>query len=149
MTFDGFIAGPNNKLDWMLQTADQEMTGDIVSMLKSADTGFMGYPTAVGMIPYWSSTAKNQSASKGEHDIAQVVNNVHAIVISNRQEKLEWDNSELLLVEDDKDLVAAVAKIKRRTGKNIGVPGGVRTGQTFVRLGLIDEYILMVHPVTI
>ena len=29
------------------------------------------------------------------------------------------------------------------------MPGGVRTEQTFVRLGLIDEYILMVHPVAI
>ena len=29
------------------------------------------------------------------------------------------------------------------------MPGGIRTAQTFVRLGLIDEYVLMVHPVTI
>jgi riboflavin biosynthesis pyrimidine reductase len=29
------------------------------------------------------------------------------------------------------------------------VPGGIRTAQTFVRLGLVDEYVLMVHPVAI
>lgn len=149
MTLDGFISGPNNELDWMLQTADPEMNSDIVNLLNTADAGLMGYPTASGMIPYWSNAAKNPSASKSEHDIAQVVNNVHAIVVSNREEKLEWKNSELLLAKNDNDLVEAVTKIKRKPGRDIGVPGGVRTAQTFVRLGLIDEYILMVHPIAI
>ena len=27
--------------------------------------------------------------------------------------------------------------------------GGVRTGQTFARLRLVDEYVLMVHPIAI
>ena len=29
------------------------------------------------------------------------------------------------------------------------MPGGVRTAQRFTRLGLIDEYVLHVHPVAI
>jgi hypothetical protein len=33
MTFDGFFSGPNNELDWMSQTADQEMNDDIVALL--------------------------------------------------------------------------------------------------------------------
>jgi dihydrofolate reductase len=74
---------------------------------------------------------------------------MHSIVISNREEKLEWENSELLLIKNDNDLVEAVAKFKRQPGKNLGVPGGIRTAQTFVRLGLIDEYVLMVHPIAI
>jgi dihydrofolate reductase len=149
MTFDGFFSGPNGELDWIVQTPDQELNDDIVALLKSADTGFMGYPTASGMIPYWANAANNPSASKGELAIADVVNTMHSIIISNREEKLEWENSELLLVKNDNDLVEAVAKFKRQPGKNLGVPGGIRTAQTFVRLGLIDEYILMVHPVAI
>lgn len=69
--------------------------------------------------------------------------------VSNREEKLEWENSELLLVKHDNDLIEAAAKFKRQPGKTLGVPGGIRTAQTFTRLGLIDEYILMVHPVAI
>ena len=42
-----------------------------------------------------------------------------------------------------------VEEIKQKRGGSIYVPGGVRTGQKFARLGLIDEYILMVHPVAI
>ena len=149
MTFDGFFSGPHGELDWMEQTPDQELNDEIVALLEGFDSGFIGYPTASGMIPYWSNVAKNPSASKGERAIAQAVNTLHGIIISKNEEQLAWENSELLLVKSDKDLVEAVTKFKRQPGKDLGVPGGIRTAQTFVRLGLIDEYVLMVHPVAI
>jgi dihydrofolate reductase len=60
-----------------------------------------------------------------------------------------WENTELLVVKSDDELVEAVKKIKQQRGLDLGVPGGIRTAQTFVRLGLVDEYVLMVHPVAI
>ncbi|MEO6890486.1 MAG: dihydrofolate reductase family protein [Ktedonobacteraceae bacterium] len=149
MTCDGFFSGPNGELDWMVQAPDQDLNDDIVDILTRADAGFMGYPTASGMIPYWANAAKNPSISKSELAIADVVNNMHSIVISKREEELTWENSELLLVKSDQDLIKAVAKFKQQPGKDLGVPGGIRTAQTFARLGLIDEYVLMVHPVAI
>ena len=149
MTFDGFFAGPHGELDWMSQTPDQELNDDMVAFIQGIDRGFIGYPTASGMIPYWLNVAKNPSASNAERAIAQVVNTLHPLIISRQEEKLEWENTELLVVKSDHDLVEAVKKIKQQPGKDLGVPGGIRTAQTFVRLGLIDEYVLMVHPVTI
>ena len=104
---------------------------------------------ASGMIPYWLHVAKNPSASEGERAIAQAVNSLHPFVVSRKAEQLEWENAELLVVKSDHELVEAVKKIKRQPGKHLGVPGGIRTAQTFVRLGFIDEYVLMVHPVAI
>src|SRR5262249_32837435 len=109
----------------------------------------MGYPTASGMIAYWANAAKNPSASQGEHDLANAINKIHSVVISNKQEKVEWANSELVVAKDDHDLVRALTKIKKQPGRSIGIPGGVRTAQTFARLGLVDEYDLLVHPVAI
>ena len=149
MTFDGFFAGPHSELDWMSQTPDQELNDDMVAFFQGIDRGFIGYPTASGMIPYWLNVAKNPSASKAERAIAQAVNTLHPLIISRQEEKLEWEYSELLVVKSDHDLVEAVKKIKQQPGKDLGVPGGIRTAQTFVRLGLIDEYVLMVHPVAI
>ena len=149
MTFDGFFAGPHGELDWMSQTPDQELNDDMVAFFQGIDRGFIGYPTASGMIPYWLNVAKNPSASKAERAIAQAVNTLHPLIISRQEEKLEWENTELLVVKSDHDLVEAVKKIKQQPGKDLGVPGGIRTAQTFVRLGLIDEYVLMVHPVAI
>jgi len=149
MTFDGFFSGPNGELDWMVQTPDQELNDDMVALFQGFESGFIGYPTASGMIPYWLSVAKNPSASKSERAIAEAVNKLHPILISNKEESLPSENAELLLVKNDNDLVEAVTKIKQQPGKDLGVPGGIRTAQTFVRLGLIDEYVFIVHPVTI
>jgi dihydrofolate reductase len=149
MSLDGFVAGPGGELDWMRQTPDQEHNDDIVAILSRADTGIMGYPTASGMIPYWADVAADPSASQGQRAIAQAITRIHGIVISNREEEPEWENAELLVVKDDNGLVAAVTELKQRPGRDIGVPGGVRTARTFVRLGLFDEYVLMVHPVVI
>ncbi len=149
MTFDGFFAGPHGELDWMSQTPDQELNDDLVAFFQGIDRGFIGYPTACGMIPYWLNVANNLSASSTERAIAQAVNTLHPLILSHQEEQLEWENAELLVVKSDQDLVEAVKKMKQQPGKDLGVPGGIRTAQTFVRLGLIDEYVLMVHPVAI
>lgn len=149
MTLDGFFAGPNGELDWMSQTPDQELNDEIVALFQGFDSGFIGYPTASGMIPYWLNVAQNPAASKEESAIAQVVNGLHAFILSNKEETLEWENTELLVVKSDQELVEAVTRIKQQPGKDLGIPGGIRTAQTFVRLGLIDEYVLMMHPVAI
>jgi dihydrofolate reductase len=149
MSLDGFFAGPHGELDWMSQTPDQELNDDIVAFFQESDSGFIGYPTASGMIPYWLNVAQNPAASQEERAIARAVNGLHAFILSNREETLEWKNTELLVVKNDQELVAAVTTIRQRPGKDLGIPGGVRTAQTFVRLGLIDEYVLMVQPVAI
>ncbi len=149
MTCDGFFAGPHGELDWMSQTPDQELTDDIVAYFQGIDRGFIGYPTASGMIPYWLNVAKDPSASESERAIAQAVNSLHPFIVSRQEEKIEWENAELLVVRSDDELVEAVKKIKQQPGRNVGVPGGIRTAQRFVRLGLIEEYTLMVHPIAI
>jgi dihydrofolate reductase len=42
-----------------------------------------------------------------------------------------------------------VRREKEKPGKDLGVPGGIRTAQTLIRLGLVDEYDLTVHPITL
>jgi dihydrofolate reductase len=59
------------------------------------------------------------------------------------------DNAELLVVRDDAGLRDAVNAVRRQPGGDIGVPGGIRTARAFARLGLLDEYVLMVHPVAL
>ena len=149
MTLDGFFAGPHGELDWMSQTPDQELNDETVSLFQDFESGFIGYPTASGMIPYWLHVAQNPTASKEERAIAQVVNRLHAFILSNKEETLEWKHTDLLVVRSDQELVEAVTKVKQQSGKDLGIPGGIRTAQTFVRLGLIDEYVLAVHPVAI
>ena len=150
MTLDGFVAGPNNDLDWFTpSTYDEEPRRDILEIVESADTWIMGYPTGPGMVAYWKSAQKNKKTQKWEMAIAKAVNKLHPIVISNKEEQVE-PGMELLVARNDGEFVRVVEEIKKqKKGGSIYVPGGVRTGQRFARLGLIDEYILMVHPVAI
>lgn len=83
-TLDGFIAGPGNELDWMLGTPDKALNDDTVALLRAADGGFLGYPVAQGMIPYWEGVAADPSASPAGRAMADAVNRLHRIIISSQ-----------------------------------------------------------------
>jgi dihydrofolate reductase len=147
MSLDGFFCGPGGELDWMTQAPDPEFSRDNVAFFDRFDRGFIGYPTASGMLPYWLNVASNPQAPADERALAEKLNGLHPILVSDREEPVPWSNAELLVVHDDKQLADAVRREKGKPGKDLGVPGGIRTAQTFIRLGLVDEYVLTVHPV--
>jgi dihydrofolate reductase len=149
MSLDGFFSGPGGELDWMTQAPDREFSRDNVSSFDRFDRGFIGYPTASGMLPYWLSVASNQQAPADQRALAEAVNRLHPILVSDREEPVPWPNAELLVVHDDDQLASAVRREKAKPGKDLGVPGGIRTARTLVRLGLVDEYVLTVHPVAL
>ncbi|GLY88431.1 dihydrofolate reductase family protein [Actinoallomurus iriomotensis] len=149
MSLDGYVAGPNGELDWMTTAHDAELTADIVAQLRRADEGFIGYPTAEPMIHYWASVAQDPKASQASRDIAEAVATMHTFAVSRSPEQLGVPNAEVLVASDDAALTAAVAEIKKRPGRDLGLPGGVRTARTFARLDLIDEYVFLVEPVAL
>ncbi len=149
MSVDGFVAGPNNELDWMLPTRDQELHRDRIAALKCFNVGFIGYPTALGMIGYWANAAQNPATSQEEREIAEVVNKMHPIIVSTKDEKLDMANAELLVATDDQALIEAITYRKQHADEVFGLPGGVRTAQKFTQLGLVDEFMLEVHPVAL
>jgi dihydrofolate reductase len=149
MTFDGFLSGPHNELDWFEPGKDGEMNRDTVRILGGADSLMMGYPTGPGMMAYWKDVGERKKDPKWMLDIAHAMGSKHVFVISNADEDLELANAELLVAKNDQELTSAVKKLKEGGGGNICVLGGVRTAQNLSRLGLIGEYILMVHPVSI
>jgi len=147
MSLDGFFCGPDGELDWMTQTPDPEFSRDNVAFFDRFDRGFIGYPTAAGMLPYWLNVAGDPQAPAGQRALAKALNRLRPILISNREEPVPWQNAELLVAHDDRQLADAVRREKDKPGKDLGAPGGIRTAQTLIRLGLVDEYVLTVHPV--
>jgi dihydrofolate reductase len=47
------------------------------------------------------------------------------------------------------NIAEEIAKLKQQPGKDLVLFGGVRIAQTFVSLGLINEYRLLVNPVVL
>ena len=58
-------------------------------------------------------------------------------------EGVQWKNSRLV----KGDVADEIRKMKQESGKNILVAGGAGLAQTFIKLGLVDEYLITVHPV--
>src|ERR1700685_682749 len=101
------------------------------------------------MLPHWINVAGNPQAPADQRALAQAVNRLRPILLSDRDEPVPWPNAALLVVHDDEQLASAARREKEQRGKDLGVPGGIRTTQTLVRLGLVDEYVLTVHPVAL
>ena len=149
MSVDGFFAGPGGELDWMTQTPDPEFSRDNIASFDRFDRGFIGYPTAVGMLPFWENAEHDPNAPDDLRALARALNRLRPLLISDRDETIPWPNAELLVVHGDDELAEAVRTEKAKPGKDLGVPGGIRTVRTLVRLGLVDEYLLTVHPVAL
>ncbi|MEO5875461.1 MAG: dihydrofolate reductase family protein [Streptosporangiaceae bacterium] len=76
----------------------------------------------------------------------EVLNNVQKYVVSRtRAEPLPWVNSTLL----KGDAAEAVAELKQQPGKDIVVMGSGDLLQTLIRHDLIDEYMLLIHPLVV
>jgi dihydrofolate reductase len=58
---------------------------------------------------------------------------------------LEWPNSTLL----DGDVPAAVGGLKRGEGRNLVIMGSGQLIRSLIPHGLIDEYLLMIHPLVL
>jgi dihydrofolate reductase len=72
-----------------------------------------------------------------------VLNNVQKYVVSRSlQEPLPWSNSTLL----KGDVAEAAASLKERSEQDIAIMGSGELIQSLMPHNLIDEYLLMIHP---
>ena len=83
------------------------------------------------------------SGQPDDNPFAKVLNNRQKYVASRTlAEPLDWSNSTLL----EGDAAEAVATLKRRPGDDVVVLGSGDLIQSLMRRDLIDEYVLLVHP---
>jgi dihydrofolate reductase len=73
------------------------------------------------------------------------MNNITKYVASKTLQQTEWQNSILL----KGDVTEAVAGLKEEAGKDIYMFGSGNLCQTLMRHNLIDEYLLMIHPLAL
>ena len=111
-------------------------------LLRNADTLLYGRITYQLMEDYWPRIVINPSGDKLDDEFAVLIDNITKIVFSRTLQKVAWKNTILKNELDQED----VLELKRQVGKNIlvGSPGLIAA---FAKLGLIDEFQLVVHPV--
>ena len=91
---------------------------------------------------YWQTLIKNPSGERTADDFAIAIHKIQKIVFSHKLKNTDWDSAKLAT----KPIEELVRELKQQSGKDILV--GSRSLITqLMKLNLIDEYQLCVHPV--
>ena len=138
VTLDGFFEGPNKELDWHI--VDEEVKQYANDLLSNVDAILFGRVTYQLMADYWPAAATNPSISKGDLEIAHKMNNLPKIVFSKTLQEVRWNNSRLV----KENIAEEISKMKQQPGKNMAIFGSGSIVSTFMQLGLIDEYRIIV-----
>lgn len=139
ISVDGFIEGPNRELDW--HVVDEEFINYAVNLLNSADAIIFGRVTYQTMAAYWPTPA----AMANYPLIAERMNNLPKFVFSPTLEKVEWQYSKLV----KGNIAEEVAILKRQIGSVMMIFGSSDLAVALTKLGLIDEYRIIVNPVVL
>jgi dihydrofolate reductase len=140
VTLDGFVGTPDGSVDWAFPGFDEEFEAWTVDSLWQAGVHVMGGETGRGLAAYWPNPTE-------ERDLpyAEPMNKIPKVVFSKSLDALDWNETRIV----KGDTTAEILRLKREDGGNILVHGGARFVQSLSRLGLIDRYQLMVHPVVL
>lgn len=145
VTLDGFMAGSNCELDWHSDYWNEEMTRHISEQLSHADTILLGRVTYKAMATYWPAVAAGLSFSREDIAFAEMMNRYTKIVFSKTLASEEWNNSKFIKGNTRKEIY----KLKQETGKDIITYGSGVLVTSLMKLNLVDEYVLWVHPVAL
>lgn len=148
MSVDGYIAGPNGELDWMIWNWDDELKQYVKDITEPVDCIVLGRNLAQGFIPYWAAVAANPEDL--QFTAGQKFTDTFKVVFTKSLDPSDpvvanWANT--ALVKDD--LVDQITKLKSQNGKDIIAYGGATFLSSLIKHGLIDEYHLFINPTAI
>jgi len=131
---DGFEHG-----GWAVPYPDDVMAAEMAKGMARPGVMLFGRRTYEAMYAHWPhQTDGNPYTEK--------LNQVHKYVASTTlAEPLPWANSTLLTG----DVPKAVAALKERVDGDISVLGSGELVRTLARHGLIDRYVLLLHPIVL
>ncbi len=126
-----------------------DLYAELDRLYATFDTILVGRATYEEMFAYWPGAESAEESSDSAKSMARKMNAYKKYVFTGAREKpaLEWSNAEAVPAHGDEDIVAFVDQLKAQPGADIHLSGGARLAQTLVRLGLVDQYHLVVYPV--
>jgi dihydrofolate reductase len=129
-------------IDHRAMIADDEMLDYFTQRMDAAGAMLFGRTTYELMESAWPAVARDEKAPRAMREWARKLEAKPKYVVSASRRDFPWDNT--FRVEGD--LRAAVSRLKDET------PGGLLAGSPMLsvaleRLGLFDDYRLVVHPV--
>lgn len=134
MTLDGVC-------DHTAGIADDELHQHYTELLGQAGAILYGR-TTYQLMEFWRTLLENPSKEKSMNDFAIAINKIPKIVFSHTLKDVEWDSVRL----SNQPIEEEVLELKQQSGRDILV-GSRSLIIQLMKLNLIDEYQLCVHPV--
>ena len=137
MTVDGFC-------DHTVLSPGEEIHEHYTDLLNDADAILYGRKT-YELMQYWQPMIKNPTGEKSMDDFAMAIDKIPKIVFSHTLKNTEWNSAKL----SDQSLEEGVLELKqsRHGGSKDILVGSRSLIMQLMKLNLIDEYQLCVHPV--
>lgn len=140
MSVNGYVAGPNGELDWMVWDWDDDLSQYVDELTETIDTILLGRKMADGFISHWSNVVNNPDDPS--YAFGKKMMDTPKVVFTKTLKKSEWENTDIATG----DLTDEVTKLKHQTGKDMIVYGGATFVSALIKNGLIDEFNLFVNP---
>ena len=141
ISLDGFAGDIHGGLNFL--TYDDELQKYADEVVTTVGACLYGSTTYQLMESYWPTELNNPNASTHSLEHAQWVQDIPKIVFSTTLNDVTWNNTTLI----KKNIVEEVELLKQQPGKDLVIFGSPGLAKYFMKLGLIDEYKLTLHPV--
>jgi dihydrofolate reductase len=132
ISIDGFVAGPHGHAGALPEP--DELRRWKLERIRRAGTHIMGRVTYEEMATHWPTSSD---------DYAAPMNAIPKVVFSKTLDQATWPESSIARG----DLAAEIATLRRQAGGEIIAWGGAGFAQSLSRAGLVDEYVLVIHPI--
>ncbi|PRX97689.1 dihydrofolate reductase family protein [Allonocardiopsis opalescens] len=135
VSLDGVVESPDQ---WQF-AFDEEMGAALTETLQTADTVLLGRVTYTAWAGYWPTVTSGEDLG-----FADWINGSPKYVASTTLDTVGgWANSTLI----QGDLATAVNRLKAAEGGTIAVAGSPGLVASLLDQGLLDELVLLIHPV--
>jgi dihydrofolate reductase len=137
ISLDGVVEAPDQ---WQFDVFDEDMGAAITSQMEAENVILMGRVTYQAFASYWPTSTEEPFASH--------INQTPKYVVSTTLDKAEWGTwDQPTLIKGN--LTKEINKLKKQSGKNIGVSGSPTLVRSLLQDDLLDELQLMIHPVVV
>ncbi len=140
MTVDGYMAGPNGEMDFMVWDWDEALKEYVNALTEPVDTIVLGRKLAEGFIPYWASVAAD--SNNPEQAAGKKYTETPKVVFTKTLDQSLWENTTLA----KGDLSQEIEKLKTADGKDMIAYGGAAFVSSLLDQQLVDEIHLFINP---
>ncbi|MET9626491.1 dihydrofolate reductase family protein [Lentzea sp. NPDC006480] len=141
LTLDGYVAAPGDDISW--GGPSDELFQFWLDHEKANGLVLYGRKLWEAMSSYWPTGDEQPDATPAQVEFARNWRDTPKVVFSSTIEKADWNTRVV-----QTDAVAEITRLKAGDGAQISV-GGATLAAAAMRAGLIDEYLVVTHPVLI